>query len=147
MNVKYFMNDDLKFIDDLVTALSAHITKWDSDKVLQKAGDMFDAFHKRFALEDFILRRVKRTAAMQANMQKFLKVRRDFRETLENILMLHVDEPDFKTAIGKVHEAVVKHVNYLKTEFEPNFMDQITSEDMEGLSTDLKSKIQVLTFS
>jgi hypothetical protein len=147
MNVKNYMNEDLKFIDDLVIELNANISKWDSDKVLEKAGDMFDAFHKRFALEDFILRRVKRSVDMQKNMKTFLKIRGSFRENLENILMLHVDEPDFKTEIGKVHDEVAKHVVYLKTEFEPNFMDQISSDDMAHLSADLGKKIRVLSFS
>jgi len=147
MDIKAYMNSDLKFIDGLVRELEENTTTWSTDKVLEKSGEMFDAFYRRFGLEDFLLKHVKPTAEMLPSLKKFLKVRNHFRETLENILMLHVDEPDFLTEIRHIHKSIVKHMIYLKTEFDPSFFDQLSSDQMAKLSADLEKKIMVLSFS
>jgi hypothetical protein len=147
MDVKLYMNDDLKYIENLVGDLYNNITIWPSEKVLEKTSAMFGAFHKRFALEDFLLIHVKQTVAMQETVKGFLQKRTNFRENLENMLMLHVDEPDFRAAIGKVREAVSKHLLYLKEEFDPAFVDRISQSDMAGMSTDLEEKLRIQSFS
>jgi len=147
MDVKSYMKSDLRFIDNLVGELQDNITTWPSEKVLEKSGEMFDAFYKRFGLEDFLLRHVKPSPEMMPTLKKFLQVRNHFRENLENILMLHVDEPDFLVEMGHIHKAIIKHMVYLKTEFDPNFFDQISSEQMAKLSADLEKKIMLLSFS
>jgi hypothetical protein len=146
MDVKAYMLEDLEFIDGLVKELRNHITKWSSDKVLEKSGDMFDAFYKRFRLEDFLLRHVRPSKDMELSLKKFLKVRNEFRENLESILMLHVDEPDFLMEIGKLHEAVLTHITYLKIDFDPNFFDKISAEQLSSMSLDLEKRIKMQSF-
>jgi len=147
MDVKAYMAEDLEYIDDLVQELRDHVTKWSTDKVLEKSGDMFDAFYKRFRLEDFILRHARPSKDMEIPLKRFLKVRNQFREHLDNILMLHVDEPDFLREIRKVHEAVLKHIAYLKTDFDPNFFDKISAAQLSEMSVALEKRIKILSFS
>ncbi len=147
MDIKAYMEDDLNFIDGLVSELEANIAKWPSEKVLDRSSEMFDAFYRRFALEDFLLRHIKPSAEMQAPLKKFLGIRGEFRANLENILMLHVDEPDFLTEIGRVHKAVTKHMSYLKEDFDPNFFDKVAPEQMAKMSADLEKKLKVLSFT
>ena len=147
MDVKAYMAEDLEYIDDLVQELRDHVTKWSTDKVLEKSGDMLDAFYKRFRLEDFVLRHAHPSKDMEISLKRFLKVRNQFREHLENILMLHVDEPDFLREIRKVHEAVIKHIAYLKSDFDPNFFDKISATQLSEMSVALEKRIKILSFS
>jgi hypothetical protein len=147
MDVKAYMDDDLNFIDGLVSELEANINKWPSEKVMDRSKEMFDAFYRRFALEDFLLKHIKPSAEMQAPLKKFLDIRGEFRANLENILMLHIDEPEFLVEIGRVHKAVIKHMSYLKEEFDPNFLNKVAPEQMAQMSADLEKKLKVLSFT
>ncbi len=134
MDVKSYMNSDLKLIDGLVGELQDNITTWPSDKVLEKSGEMFDAFYRRFGLEDFILRHVKITSEMLPPLKNFLKVRIHFRENLENILMLHVDEPDFLAEMGHVYKAIVpSKTSESMIETESKFSDRSMHVTKDGL--------------
>jgi len=131
------MNSGLKLIDGLVGDLQDNITTWPSDKVLEKSGEMFDAFYRRFGLEDFILRHVKITSEMLPPLKNFLKVRIHFRENLENILMLHVDEPDFLDEMGHVYKAIVpSKTNESMIETESKFSDRSKRVTKDGLLSD-----------
>jgi hypothetical protein len=141
------MMENLNFIDGLVQELEKNTKRWSSDKVLEKSGDMIEAFHKRFSLEDFLLRHVSPSKEMQIALSGFLKLRNKFRENLEDILMLHVDEPDFLTEISKVQKAVVAHLEYLKNDFDPNFFDKIPANELASMSIELEKRIKVLSFS
>ena len=82
MDVKAYMDDDLNFIDGLVSELEANINKWPSEKLMDRSKEMFDAFYRRFALEDFLLKHIKPSAEMQAPLKKFLDIRGEFRANL-----------------------------------------------------------------
>ena len=147
LDIKAYMEEDLNFIDGLVQDLQKNTTKWSTDKVLQKSGEMFEAFYRRFGLEDFLLRHVSPSEDMAISLKRFLKIRNQFRENLELILMLHVDEPDFLAEICNVHKAVTLHIAYLKSDFDPTFFDKISPIQLGHMSADLEKRIKVLSFS
>ena len=147
MDVKNFMNDDLEFIEALVAELNSNITKWPSDKVLERVNDMIHAFNKRFAFEDLLFCHIKTTTSMQKELKYFLAIRTSFRQSLERILMLDVDEPDFRAEIALLLEAVSKQLKYLRAEFDPRFTDQIAPEAMSELSGFLERKLRLIAFA
>ena len=128
------MSEDLKFLQNLVTELDDNIAIWFPDKILDKTDVMFAAFNNRFAIEDFVIRHAKPTAKMQVALKKFLRMRMKFREALETFLIVGVEGPNLHIAVGILRLAVSKYIEYLKEEFEPNFIDRISSEQMTTMS-------------
>jgi hypothetical protein len=124
------MAEDLKFIENLVNELDDNIAKWSSEKVFDKTNVMFVAFHNRFAVEDFLIRHARPTAEMQVVLKDFLRARSKFRDHLETILILQIADPGFRTAFGKIRQAASKHLDYVKTVFEPNFVDQVLVDEV-----------------
>ncbi len=128
------MSEELTFLQNLVTELDDNITIWFPDTILDKTDVMFAAFNNRFAIEDFLIRHAKPTAKMKVALKKFLKIRMKFREDLETFLIVGVEDPNLHTAVGILRLAVSKHIEYLKKEFEPNFVDRISSDQMTIMS-------------
>ncbi len=147
MDVQSFMNDDLRFIEGLVADLNSNITKWPSDKVLEKTNDMMHAFNKRFAFEDLLFCHIKTTASMQKELKLFLANRTGFRQSLEKILMLDVDEPDFRSEIAILLDVILKQIKYLCAEFDPRFIHQISAKTMAELSSLLEEKLRFIAFA
>jgi hypothetical protein len=114
---------------------------------LEKANDMMHAFNKRFAFEDLLFCHIKTTASMQKELKEFLTIRTGFRQRLEKILMLNVDEPDFRSEISILLDAVTKQINYLCAEFDPQFIDQIPAKAMTELSVLLEEKLRLIAFA
>ena len=141
MDIKEFMDKDLQFIDSIVHELSENITRWDTDKVFEKAKEMFDAFSRRFALEDCLLCQIVPNVDIRPGIKTFLKRRLEFREKLEDILNLHVDEPDFREAISSVLESVHKHMKYREEEFYPQVINRLSAADLERMSQVLEKKL------
>jgi hypothetical protein len=141
------MSEDLRFVESLVDELQEHITRWDSDKVIDKTSAVFESFNRRFLLEDFLILHVQLTEEMRKALKHFLEVRKGFRKALERILSLHVDEVDFRSDISNLHVAIFNYMSYLKTEFEPSFIDQINPAQMSALEAGLEKKARLLSFS
>ena len=141
MDIKEFMDKDLQFIKDVVQELSDNITTWDTDKVFEKAKEMFDLFSCRFSLEDSLLCQMTCSTDVKLGIKNFLKRRREFRERLEDILELHADDPEFRKAISSVLETVRKHMKYREEEFYPQVIDRLPATDLERMSQALKKKI------
>jgi hypothetical protein len=140
------MSEDLEFTGSLVSELQQNIKEWSIEKIIDRIDVMFHAFHKRFALEDFIFNHVKPTGVMKNSLEQFLKIRRAFRKRLENILLLNIDEPDFRNEIAQLLKAMSSHMIYLTTEFEPDFIKQVSADQMALMSATLKSEIHLLSF-
>ncbi len=144
MEMKQYMDKDLHHLESGVKDLSANITHWDSDKVFEKAKEMFDAFSRRFALEDYLLCKITPNAQLCPGIEKFLKRRRDLREVLENILTLHADEPDFRKEISHVIAMVEKHIKYRESEFYPHVIDRLPASDLERMEKALDERLQTI---
>jgi len=126
VNVQKYLAEDLNFIENLMSELRDNITKWPSTKILDKTDVLFATFHKRFTTEDFLLRHLSTTANSQDTLREFLNLRSKVRENLDNILVLRIDDPAYRTAIARLGQAVFKYTNYLKTNSELSF-DQISA--------------------
>jgi hypothetical protein len=143
MDMKQYMDKDLHHLESGVKDLSANITHWDTDKVFQKAKEMFDAFSHRFHLEDYLLCKITPNAQLCPGIEKFLKRRMELRAVLEDILTLHADEPDFREEIGLVIAMVERHIRYREIEFYPQVIDRLPAADLERMEKALAERVQV----
>ena len=60
---------------------------------------------------------------MRKELKHFLEIQTGYRESLERILMLNVDEPAFRSEISLLLAAVSKLLIYLRAEFDPRFIE------------------------
>lgn len=141
MNMKQYMDKDLHHLENVVKELAENVTRWDSDKVFEKAKEMFDAFSRRFSLEDFLLHQITVTTQLRPGIRKFLKRRRELRAILEDVLLLHVDEPDFRKDLGQVTEFVQKHIKYREEEFYPEVINRLPEADRACLAKSLEKRL------
>ena len=141
MDMKQYMDKDLHHLESTVKELSANISSWDTDKVFQKAREMFDAFSRRFSLEDYLLCKIKPNKELCPGIEKFLKRRRELRTALENILLLHADEPDFRKEIQHIFEIVERHIKYRESEFYPHVINRLPAADLERMTKALEERV------
>lgn len=142
MDMKQYMDKDLHHLERMIKELLDNITRWDSDRDFEKAKELFDAFSRRFNLEDYLLCKITPNISLRPGMEKFLKRRREIRAILENILLLHADEPDFRKEVSHVLEFVQKHIKYRENEFYPEVINRLSEADRDRMTKALESRLQ-----
>ncbi len=146
MNVNEYMDRDyqllLKRVDDVRKAYELS----NPSHTMSQATEMFDAFERRFALEDFLNSKVHETPTMKAAIAKLLIRRQKIRELLEDMLMLHVSEPDFKKSIKVVMTELGEFLKFVKNEFSSEFISKISEGDLKNMSHALEDRIHAIAF-
>jgi hypothetical protein len=144
MDVKDYMQRDFQLLQKRVEDVRKSYQHQDPAKTMTQATEMFDAFSRRFALEDFLFSKIRPTGEMQPVIEKFLKRRRKVRESLEDLLMLHVSEPDFMKGIKELLDDSQAHLDFLHSEFHPGVIDKLPEEEMQNMANALEDRLHSL---
>jgi hypothetical protein len=140
MNVNEYMERDFELLDKRIDDVRKAYEQQDPSRTMSQATEMFDAFQSRFALEDFLLSKVHQTASMRSAIEKFFIQRRRIREILEDMLMMHVSEPDFMRCLKRVGSQAKEHLQFLTNEFYPQFIDQMSEDDRKNMAHALEDR-------
>jgi len=84
---------------------------------------------------------------MKPTLEKFLSRRWKVRELLEDMLMLHVSEPDFMRSLNRLISNTEEYLKFVKDEFKPRVIDQITEDDRNNMSHALEDRLHSINFS
>jgi hypothetical protein len=141
MNVHEYMKEDLQLIKSEIEEFMANYRKWSPVKCMEKASELFHTLKRHFDLEDFTMGLFKPTPEMRAALQQFLKERLEFRANLENILMLHIDEPDFVKEIGLLLQRTKEYIEKLETKYKPAIFYRISAPELEHINAELLKRI------
>jgi hypothetical protein len=140
MNVNEYMERDFELLEKRIDHVRKAYEHQDPSRTIDQATEMFDAFQRRFATEDFLLSKVHQTASMKSAIEKFNMHRRRIREILEDMLMLHVSEPDFLSALRQAASQAKEYLRFVEDEFVPQCLDQISEDDRKNMSTALEDR-------
>jgi hypothetical protein len=113
---------------------------------MQRASEMFEAFSRRFSLEDFLLSKIEGRKSSTDVLKTFLSRRRKVRDRLEDMLMLHVSEPDFLNEIRGILNECELHVQFLRDNFYPEFVDKLTPDQEQYVATALEDRLHQISF-
>lgn len=147
MDVKEYMQRDFQLLEKRVADVAKAYEHQDPGKTMEKSTEMFDAFNRRFSLEDFLLGKIAVKPSMESSRKTFLTKRREVRERLEDMLMLHVSEPDFFKEIQKILKECEQHLEFLRSIFYPQFLDQLSEEEWSYLATALEDRSHQTAFN
>jgi hypothetical protein len=146
MNVDEYMDRDFSLLQKRVNDARKAYEQQDPSRTMTQAGEMFDAFGRRFALEDFLLNKVHQTCLMKQTLEKFLSRRAHIHELLEDMLMLHVSEPDFMRSLKRLISESEEYLQFLHHEFKSHVLDQITEADRKNISHALEDRLHKVAF-
>lgn len=79
-------------------------------------------------------------------LKTFLARRRKVRDRLEDMLMLHVSEPDFLAEIKHILKECELHIQFLRENFYPEFLDKLTPDEWQYMSTALEDRLHQVSF-
>jgi hypothetical protein len=146
MDVNEYMYRDLELLRKRVNDVAAAYANHATALTLEKSKAMFEAFRRRFGLEDFIFSKFEPTAEMSLIIKRMLAKRRELRERLEDMLMLHVNEADFSEELQALVKLLEEHLNFLTVEFLPEVMMKLPKPAVQNLNHALEDRFHNTSF-
>jgi hypothetical protein len=146
MDVKDYMQRDFELLEKHVSDVAKAYQHQDPGVTMQRASEMFEAFSRRFSLEDFLLSKIEGRKSSTDVLKTFLSRRRKVRDRLEDMLMLHVSEPDFLNEIRGILNECELHVQFLRDNFYPEFVDKLTPDQEQYVATALEDRLHQISF-
>jgi hypothetical protein len=140
MNVNEYMERDFELLEKRINDVRKAYEQQNPSRTMTQTTEMIDAFQRRFAVEDFLLSKVHQTDSMKSTVEKFFTHRRKIQEILEDMLMLHVSEPDFMKELRQARSAAREYLQFLANEFYPQFTDQVSKDDRNNMSHALEDR-------
>jgi hypothetical protein len=147
MDVNEYMYRDLELLTKRVNDVAAAYENHATPLTLDRSKAMFEAFRRRFGLEDFILSKLEPTVEMNSIIRRMLKKRAELRERLEDMLMLHVNESDFKEQIQTLIKILEEHLNFLRAEFLPEVMMKLPMPSIQNVNHALEDRFHNTSFT
>jgi hypothetical protein len=144
MNLKEYMERDFELLQKRVNDVASAYDHQEPGATMSKATAMFDAFTRRFIVEDFLFTKFIPTAEMKPIIEHMLLRRRKVRDKLEDMLMLHVSEPAFMQDLQDLIRMAEEHLLFLKESFDPNVIDKIDESSMNNMSNALEDRLHRL---
>ncbi len=144
MNLMEYMDRDFELLRKRVHDVSNSYQQQNPGLTMERSSEMFEAFSRRFSIEDFLFSKFKPTPEMKPIIEKMLAKRRVVREKLEDMLMLHVSEPDYMREIQKLVKMAEEHLDFLTKEFHPNVIEKIDEDTAKNMSNALEDRLHRL---
>ncbi|PZM78695.1 MAG: hypothetical protein DKT66_23475 [Candidatus Melainabacteria bacterium] len=146
MQLIEYMDRDFELLRKRIADVSHAYSHQDPSLTMDKAKVMFETFSRRFAIEDFLFSKFTPTAEMNVFIKTLLKNRRLLRERLEDMLMLHVSEPDFMKEIQTLLKLSEEHLKFLEQEFQPEVISKLPEADLLNMSNALEDRLHSTAF-
>jgi hypothetical protein len=147
MDVNQYMYRDLELLTKRVNDVAVANVNHATPLTLERSKAMFEAFRRRFGLEDFILSKFEPTSEMSVIIRRMLKKRGEVRERLEDMLMLHVNESDFKEQIQTLIKLLEEHLSFLRVEFLPEVMMKLPTPSIQNVNHALEDRFHNTSFT
>jgi hypothetical protein len=147
MDVNQYMYRDLELLTKRVNDVAVSYVNHATPLTMERSKAMFEAFRRRFGLEDFILSKFEPTSEMRLIIRRMLEKRAALRERLEDMLMLHVNESEFKAQIQMLLRILEEHLNFLQVEFLPEVMMKLPTPAIQNVNHALEDRFHNTSFT
>jgi hypothetical protein len=136
-----YINRDFELLRKRIADVSSAYDHQDPEVTMVKAKAMFDAFYRRFEIEDFLFSKLPPTHETRVLIKTYLKKRLQLSNQLDDMLMLHVSEPDFMTHVRALIIMSKEHQEYSEQEFLPNVIKHLSVSESNNLSNALEDRL------
>ncbi|SRR5579883_651894 len=143
MDAFEYLESDGRRIADHLQSLAENYSNWSRDRVFQESKNAIEAvekfIHKK---EDVVtLSFHKRSQDIDDMQAKFEDKRASIDELIEDMVMIHVDEPGYEQSLERLRTKFVDLLRFCNEEFYPAIKEAVSKEELESMNRQLDSLI------
>jgi hypothetical protein len=138
---QYFRDDD-KNIEEKLVKLIEQYPNWSFDQVLEESQKIFaaikDHYHKK---EPVLIKHLGHIKNLRANLKEFCKQRDAIDNEIENLVMIHVNEPVYKRSLQALLLRTRENRKFCDEVFYPQLREQLSDKQLNYITNQLKSQV------
>lgn len=125
-------------IIDQIDLLINNYATWGMDEVFANVKAAIDLIRKHIhQKENLVLARVQSKSGIEGIVKRFYDLRTEIDETIDNLVMIHVDEPGFEQLLEKLATQFKEVVRLSQDELFPAVEQMASQEEIREINTQL----------
>lgn len=125
-------------IVDQIDLLIKNYATWSMDEVFANVKAAIDLIRKHIhQKENLVLARVQSKSGLEDIVKRFYQLRTEIDETIDNLVMIHVDEPGFEQLLEKLGQQFKNVVRFSQEEMFPAIERSASQDEIREINTQL----------
>lgn len=142
MDLFNYFEEEHKYIEEHLAELEQNYEKWPAERVFVRSTKMFDAITKHFdKQETLILAEIRDYPSMRDTITECLQDRKGILDAIDDLVMDHIDTPEFRANLGKLLKAVRKHISFSDERLYKAMRSNVSEQKISALYDAVKEKM------
>jgi transcriptional regulator with XRE-family HTH domain len=137
---EYLKQDGAHIAERLNTTVNQY-SEWPRDRFFEETKRTLEAVRGYFSKESLLSNNLKDTQGTEAIVEEAEKQRGNIQADIENLVMVHVDEPGFDQMLGSIADKMNQHCDFCEEEFFPAMKEHLSADDIKHVKEQLDQEI------
>lgn len=142
MNVFEYLKNDEEHILSSLEQLTEHYPDWSMDRVFEGIKQAIDSLQKHIhKKESMVLANVHAREKIEDLIAKFEDKKTAIDEIVENLVMIHVDEPGFEQQMTRLTKYFKEFSRFSQEELYPAILKVATKDELRRMNEQLETMV------
>ncbi|MBX3153179.1 hypothetical protein KF728_23660 [Candidatus Obscuribacterales bacterium] len=142
MNIFTYLNTDENHLKELMWDVTNNYPEWTQDRVFESVKNVIDSVHAHIKKKnELVLSNVRDHESISDVLSKWDEQTSNIDETINSLIMIHVDEPGFEQLLIKLSKMVDNLISFSKDELYPAVRSVATEEELNRMNKHLDSLV------
>jgi RNase adaptor protein for sRNA GlmZ degradation len=141
MNVFEFLTEEahsvVRRFNDVVEHYPA-TADWTWDRAFEETKKDIAMLTEHLKKETVVENNVSQSQDMAEQMDKAASQRKEINSSIDNVLMIHVDEAGFKEGLQKIAEKLDLHTNFCTKSYYPLLQQHLSANELQNIEDQLE---------
>ena len=141
MDVFNYMQSDSDMINDRFIELADNYSEWAQDRVFEETKNALAGVKSHLQKEQLFINNLKDRSGIDRILEEAQKQREAIISEIEQLVMIHVDEPGFEQGLESIGDKFETHRKFCVDTLYPRLKDRLSPADLQHVSDQLEQKV------
>lgn len=141
MNVFHYLTEDHKAISQRLEDTTQNYANWTRDRIFEESKNILQAIKDHFRKEHLLVNNLKDESGMHQVLTTLKKQEKELNSEMENLTMIHVDEPGFEQGLESIEKRFDEHCRFAGKTFYSRVKEKLTAKDLRHVQSQLERKV------
>lgn len=141
MNVFHYLSEDHQAIIKRLEETTENYSNWTRDRVFEESKNILQAIKDHFRKEHLLVNNLKDESGMYQVLSTLNKQEKQLNSEIENLTMIHVDEPGFEQGLESIAGRFEEHCRFCGKTFYTRVKEKLSAKDLRQVQTQLERKL------
>lgn len=142
MNIFNYLKTDEDHLKELMWDVTNNYPEWTQDRVFESVKNVIDSVHAHIKKKnELLLSNVRGHETISDVLAKWDEQTTNIDETINSLIMIHVDEPGFESLLIKLSKMVDNLISFSRDELYPAVRSVASEDELKRMDKHLDSLV------